>query len=327
MRVLFLFLDGIGLGKDAQDFNPFFTAKTPNLDALLNGKKLLASTPPLSNQCCTFRGIDALMGINGLPQSATNQATLVTGINFPKLLGYHYGPKPNQEITSYFLGESASVEASSESRSQNSTTYRSLFSKLTSRGCNVGLLNAYPDLYFQNINSRRRNHAVFPLAASAAGIRLLNQEELFTGKALSADFTGQGWRDHLGILDAPIISPYEAGERLSTLSENYDFSLFEYWESDIAGHKQDISRAIQVIEKIDQVLGGLLNSWNYEQGAILISSDHGNLEDLSTRKHTLNNVPALLIGDPEYQNRFNQKVSSIADITPIILEFIFMESI
>jgi 2,3-bisphosphoglycerate-independent phosphoglycerate mutase len=318
MRVLFLFLDGVGLGKDDTSTNPFSTASTPNLDQLLSGKKLMASSAPYRSSKCTLLGIDTQMGVSGLPQSATSQATLLTGINFAKILGFHYGPKPNFEISSFFSEGNLHNVLNSRKNTDLNFHGISIFTNLINSGHKVGLLNAYPDSYFVGVNSKRRNHGVIPLAASSAGVTLLNQDALFHGKALSADFTGQGWHDHLSLPQTPILTPFQAGEKLASLSLNYDFSLFEYWESDYVGHKQDLSKAIQLIEKLDQVLGGLLNSWDFENGVILITSDHGNLEDLSTRKHTINQVPALLIGKPLFQINFIQKIKSIEDITPFI---------
>ena len=81
-------------------------------------------------------------------------------------------------------------------------------------------------------------------------------------------------------------------------SRGYDLALFEYWITDIAGHQQDMQSAIDLLEMFDIVLGSLVRSWNGNEGLILITSDHGNLEDLSTRRHTQNEVPLLLIGTP-----------------------------
>lgn len=320
MRVLFLFLDGVGLGIDDPLINPFKSAKTPNLDQLLSGRKLLASNVPFQNSKCSIHGIDPLMGVPGLPQSATSQATLLTGINFSKRLGFHYGPKPNLDISNFFInGEKLnSTDKGEENRKELQST--SIFSKLKYIGKKAGFLNAYPSTYFEGINSKYRNHAVIPLAASTAGITLYNQDDLFMGKALSADFTGQGWHEHLGLPQTPVISPFQAGVKLTSLANNFDFSFFEYWESDYAGHKQDFSRAIQLIEKMDLVIGGLLETWNFKEGMILITSDHGNIEDLSTKNHTYNLVPAFLIGDSIYHELFVQKVKSIGDITPYLME-------
>jgi 2,3-bisphosphoglycerate-independent phosphoglycerate mutase len=44
------------------------------------------------------------------------------------------------------------------------------------------------------------------------------------------------------------------------------------------------------------VLEGLLAFWDLDQDLILVTSDHGNMEDLSTRRHTPAKVPGLVIG-------------------------------
>jgi len=317
MNVLFIFLDGIGLGEDDPEKNPFVSANSPTFDHLLSGSKLLAKNAPFLSRYCTMISIDAKMGVEGLPQSATGQATLLTGLNFPKLLGYHYGPKPNQEITELFI----SKREKSEQNPRNSKPI-SIFSHMAKAGKNACLLNAYPPTYFAGINSRKRNHSVIPLAAVSSGIRLFDQNDLIMGKALSADFTGQGWRDHLNINATPIISPGEAGILLATLSKEYRFSMFEFWETDIIGHKQNFSNAFKVIEKVDLVLDGLINNWDFENDGILITSDHGNMEDLTTRRHTFNQVPAIFIGPPAKHNNFSKKIRSIGDIAPFINELL-----
>jgi bisphosphoglycerate-independent phosphoglycerate mutase (AlkP superfamily) len=139
---------------------------------------------------------------------------------------------------------------------------------------------------------------------------------------MSADFTGLGWRDHLNIHETPIINPDEAGSLLSSLAKCYRFSLFEFWETDIIGHKQNFQNAYQVIEKFDRVLGGILNNWDFENYGILITSYHGNLEDLSTRRHTTNQVPAIFIGRSEIQSIFSENLRSIGDIAPFISELL-----
>mgnify|MGYP001592226516 CR=1 FL=1 len=69
----------------------------------------------------------------------------------------------------------------------------------------------------------------------------------------------------------------------------------------------------------DQVLAGLLEAWDDAAGVVLITSDHGNLEDLSTRRHTANPVPALVIGAPELRQRFTRGMRDLTDISPGIL--------
>src|SRR5512139_896874 len=101
MRVLFIFLDGIGLGEDQPETNPFSRAKMPNLNRLLGGRSLLKSGAPYHGQAASLLAVDPAVGVSGLPQSATGQGILLTGKNIPAALGYHYGPKPNPEVAAF----------------------------------------------------------------------------------------------------------------------------------------------------------------------------------------------------------------------------------
>lgn len=317
MNILFLFLDGVGMGDNNPDKNPFVSVKTPTLDHLLSGRKIISENAPFTSKYCSMLSIDAHMDVAGLPQSATGQATLLTGLNFPEILGYHYGPKPNPEISRFFEPNTLGDEKNLSDKREIS-----IFAQLSNSGKKACLMNAYPPSYFESIKTRKRNHSLIPLAVTSSGIRLFDQTDLILGKALSADFTGQGWHDHLNIQDIPILDPVEAGSLMAYLSNEFRFSMFEFWETDLVGHRQDFSKAHQVIAKFDLVLKGLLANWDYENNGILVTSDHGNLEDLSTRRHTNNQVPALFIGPPALQPYFSNKIHSIGDIAPFILELL-----
>jgi bisphosphoglycerate-independent phosphoglycerate mutase (AlkP superfamily) len=120
----------------------------------------------------------------------------------------------------------------------------------------------------------------------------------------------------LGYTDAPVMEPAHAGRTLGALAQEYDFALFEYWASDYAGHKQEMENAIQLMETFDAVLGGLVATW--DDGLILVTSDHGNMEDLSTRKHTAADVPALVIGDEAARDEFTRGMNDLTHIAPAI---------
>jgi 2,3-bisphosphoglycerate-independent phosphoglycerate mutase len=49
-----------------------------------------------------------------------------------------------------------------------------------------------------------------------------------------------------------------------------------------------------------------------------VTSDHGNMEDLSTRRHTDAQVPGLLIGSRAARQRFAEDLRSLADVAPAI---------
>lgn len=303
MKLLFLFLDGIGLGKDDPDINPFARADMPYLQSMLGGRKLTESAAPFESDIVSLHAIDPNLGVKGLPQSATGQAVLLTGINIPAELGYHYGPKPNPEVAQYLNGAT-------------------LFSKTVKAGKKTALLNAYPPRYFDGIDSGKRLYSSIPLALTNAGIPLFTEKDYFAGNALSADFTGEGWHEFLGFPDAPIFEPETAGNRLAELAGEYDFSFFEYWASDYAGHKQDMEWAVRQLEIVDGVLKGLFANWETANGLILLTSDHGNMEDLSTRKHTDADVPLLLFGDMNMRTEFKRDLKDLASIAPAISSFL-----
>ncbi len=304
--VLFLFVDGVGLGTNDPEINPLVAADMPNLHSLLDGQPLIANSIPFEGEFATILAVDASMGVTGLPQSASGQASLLTGLNVPQAIGRHYGPKPNPDITQILETDN-------------------LFKQIVQRQGRASLLNAYPPQYFQAIDSGRRLYSAIPLAAHSAGIELMTAEDLQSGEAFSVDFTGEGWAAQSSFPPAPVYSPHEAGRRLARISSKYDFTWFDYWISDYAGHKREMKQAIGLLESFDQVLGGIVESWQERQDLFVLTSDHGNLEDLSKRGHTDNPVPALLIGPAPLRQRFTQDLHDLSDFAPAVLRTIFPE--
>ncbi|HEY2980587.1 MAG TPA: hypothetical protein VGJ22_05365 [Anaerolineales bacterium] len=301
MRLLFIFMDGIGLGADDPNINPFARAAMPFLRGLLGGRALTRRAAPYEDERTTLLAADAGLGVSGYPQSATGQAVLLTGVNLPAALGYHYGPKPNADVAAYLGSEN-------------------LFARLTRAGKTSALLNAYPPRYFDGIDSGKRLYSSIPLAVTNAGLQLLTKDDYFEGRAMAADFTGEGWAGFLGYPQAPVFTPESAGTELARLAAQYDFAMFEYWASDYAGHKQDMPSAVAQLERFDGVLNGLLEHRDMTRDLVLITSDHGNMEDLSVRRHTDNAVPVLLFGDLRARQRFADGLTDLADIAPRIWE-------
>jgi 2,3-bisphosphoglycerate-independent phosphoglycerate mutase len=292
-------MDGIGLGENNQGINPFANAKMPNLNALLEGRSLFKESAPFHGEHASLLAIDPNVGVDGLPQSATGQAMLLTGVNVSAAIGYHYGPKPNPEVAAHLNGGT-------------------LFSRCVEAGKKTTLLNAYPPRYFDGIDSGKRNYSSIPMAVTNAGLELFRHEDYFAGRALSADFTGEGWRTMLGFPDAPVMDTHQAGRKLASLAMEYDFSLFEYWASDYAGHKQDMDTAVGLMESFDGVLGGLVENGKWSELLVVVTSDHGNMEDMSTRRHTDAMVPALVIGEKNAREEFTHDMKDITDIAPAI---------
>ncbi|MBL8058705.1 MAG: hypothetical protein JNK29_18520 [Anaerolineales bacterium] len=290
MHILFIFLDGVGLGADDPAHNPLAAAELPVLTGLLGGRRLLADTPRLETERALFIPADACLGVEGVPQSATGQAAILTGRNAPREVGGHWGPKPNAAVAALIERES-------------------LLARLAARGRRAALLSAYPPGYFTAIGTRRRNYSAVPLAFTRAGYRLMDLDDLRAGQAFSVDFTGHGWQSELKIPDVPVLDPRAAGRQLAQMARQYHFAFFEHWLTDVLGHRGTLAEGVRLLERLDAVLGGVLEAWDDEAGLLILTSDHGNLEDLRHRHHTRNAVPALAVG------RARAALAGLTDLT------------
>lgn len=298
MHILFLFLDGIGLGDDNPEHNPFAVAHMPNLTAMSGGKRWLRGIGRVETDRSTFIPTDAQMGIGGKPQSATGQATILTGLNVSDEIGMHYGPKPTPEV-------SAIIQRAS------------LFTRLTEAGHAAVLLNAFPPRFFKGIDSGKRLRSSVQMAVHAAGIPLMTEQNIYDKSALSVDFTGHGWQAQLGYDDTPLFEPAEAGAHLAMLARQREFTFFDHWVTDYIGHRGAMEDGVRHLEHFDAVMGGLFAAWDDANGLIIFTSDHGNMEDLSNRHHTENAVPTLIVGDAH--RSFAEGLQDLTHFTPAIL--------
>jgi hypothetical protein len=306
-HVLIFFMDGVGMGSADPETNPFVRASLPVLEDLLIKNWYLNEDSGGSGRVSTTRAslvaTDPNMGISGRPQSATGQATLLTGRNIPMLVGEHYGPKPNTPVA-------------------NLVKEDNLFKEVIASGGTAALITPYPKPYFDHINSGRRLLSSVPLAATSAGLDLMTAEDLRAGRAVSPGFTGKGWHEHLGYLDIPILTLNEAGEQIAEIAQTYNFSFFEHWPSDRSGHRGSIESAVEHLEFIDEVLGGLLENWNDENDLLIITSDHGNIEEKNHRQHSNNAVPTILVG--RNHQEYAREIANLSDIATVVRQFLHL---
>ncbi|HAJ36580.1 MAG TPA: peptidase [Chloroflexi bacterium] len=300
-RVLFLFLDGVGLGDDDPAVNPLAVDAYPTLAALLAGRRPVAATGRLSTAHAELIPTDACLGVAGRPQSATGQAAILTGINAAQRLGEHFGPRPDARVRT-ILDEG------------------SIFHRLTLAGRSAYFCNAYPQGYFDAVQRGRRLLSAVPYAATVAGQELLTYADLCAGRALSADFTGEGWRGELGYTDAPVYTPQEAGRVLWQLSQPHDFVFFEVWMTDVLGHARNRDGAVAFLARFDGFLAGLLAVADLTQTLIIVASDHGNVEDCRHGKHTTNPALTLLLGAD--RQRYAAQIVDLTSFAPVITAFL-----
>ncbi|NER79901.1 MAG: hypothetical protein F6K42_10015 [Leptolyngbya sp. SIO1D8] len=297
--IIFLFLDGVGLGEIDSD-NPLADSDNTPFIAHLLGNPLIENTSYYQADLL-LKPIDACLGVPGLPQSATGQTTLYTGQNAAKFRGQHQTGFANGSLRQL-------IEATG------------IFKQILASGGTATLANLYSPAYFEAIAQRRLRYAVGTLLNLTAQLPFRMQFEYEQGEAIFWDITGDLAHSR-GIVEAPI-SAQEAGRRLAHLGTQHTFTLFECFLTDFAGHAQDLKRAREVLQQVDAFIESIVNHLPTHV-TLLITSDHGNLEDLSTKCHTLNPVPLLAIGP---QAQAFQRVSDLTGITPAILDCLKLEA-
>lgn len=270
-RLLFVFLDGVGLGPSNTQVNPFAAAKTPFLRSLL-GDSLTETLSDITSDSLVFKAIDARLGVAGLPQSATGQSSLLTGVNAAECMGRHYGPWPGPTLKQLL-------------------EQGTLFSKFSAQG-GAQLANIYPPGFFAALESGRQRLNVPALAAQQAGVKLLTLESYLEGHGVSLDLTGR-YLQRLSP-DAPVRTPFEMGQQLAHFSHRARFTFLDIWMTDSVGHRGTFDEAVTLIESLDTFVAGVIDSIGGI--TLLVTSDHGNLEDKTIRTHTLANVPLLAFG-------------------------------
>ena len=300
-HVHLFFMDGVGLGGPEPDVNPFVTAALPHLTNLLGQNWYLNGNGRIRADRASLIPTDPNLGLPGRPQSATGQATILTGRNVPALVGEHYGPKPNAAVAAIIR-------------------QGTLFHETVAAGGQAALITPYPQPYFDAINSGRRLLSSVPLAATSAGLSLMTAADLRNGRAVSPDFTGDGWREHLGYDDIPRLTLPQAGRRIAAIAQTYHFSFFEHWPSDRSGHRGSLAQAVRHLEMLDEAIGGLLDAWDDGRGLLIITSDHGNIEDKSQRQHTRNPVPTILVGAAHAG--LAPSIHDLADIAAVVRRYL-----
>lgn len=293
MAIIFIFVDGIGLGKEHAD-NPFKDMPEGAFRLMTDDQPFIESVEPIERDRVIFKPIDALLGVEGLPQSGTGQATLFSGVNAATVLNRHFGPFPHSKIR-YLL------------------TKESLFHKAQARGNSCYFMNAYPDIFFKQAREKQR-WTCTTLMARSAGLSLNTEQDLRAERAITAEIINRSWRERLNI-DLPEISPEDAADRLLRIAREKKLILYEYFLTDKAGHAQDMEWAQQILGVLDRFLARLMDR-SSTQDSIVLSSDHGNMEDLSRKTHTLNPVPLFVQGPAA---EFFSKARSITDVTGGIL--------
>ena len=297
LHVILLFLDGVGIGKKDANINPFSRARMPTLTTLCGGELPYTPFKNKSTDRSEIIAINATLGVSGLPQSGTGQTAIFTGVNGAKKFGRHFGPH-------------------SPSILRQDIADKNIFHQLKTRGKSVVFANAFPQRFFEYTESGTRRLTVTTLSCRLAGIPLLTVHDLQRDEGISADFIRTQWPE-LGHPEIKPITSKTAGKHLAHIVAQHDFTLFEYWLTDHAGHSQKMAFAVDVLERFDEFLSGFIETFDPQNTLLMIISDHGNIEDLSTKSHTRNKVPCILVGAQRHQ--LVNRIKNLTHITPAII--------
>ncbi len=285
MKVIFTFIDGVGIGEKDRTANPVYSTEQHILAGLIDNARFQA---------------DASMGVEDLPQSATGQTTIFTGVNAPEVLNRHLSGQPTISL--------------------KKVIYKSnIFSELIKRGYKVTSSNVYRDEYLENmLNVKDRKHrpSVTSVMSMAAGIDFRTVNEFINENGVYHDITGDILKESEYKVEP--ITPQKAAQILYRLSRNYDFTLYEHFLTDIQGHKGDFDEAVKIIDRLDSFFAELIKQMDFEQDVLIITSDHGNIEDMSVHTHTMNKVPVIVLG--KKAENVKTEIHSLTDIMSFILE-------
>lgn len=298
MNALLIFLDGVGIGPRDAEVNPFAAARLPNLRALLGGRLPVADDLDGEGRIVSERAVlvaaDATLGVEGIPQSGTGQTTLLTGRNAAELYGRHFGPWVPTGLRA-MLAEA------------------NLLRRARDAGRAVAFANAYPVALIEADPRIFRRPAAPPLAARSADALVRDVPQLAVGDAVASSITNDRWRERMA--EVPPVSAEQAGRNLAAIARRAEVTLFAHYDTDHAGHRGGMEGAVAALERVDAFLGGLADALSPDT-LLVISSDHGNVEDVRGG-HTRNPVPVLALGAG--REALAARVRGIGDVTPAIL--------
>lgn len=291
-RVLFVFLDGVGVGEADPGVNAFAVARLPAFRALLDGRLPVAEhfsgERVLRGGRAVLVAADASLGVPGRPQSGTGQTALLTGRNAPALFGRHFGswvPTPLRPLLAR----------------------ESLLARAQWAGRSAAFANAHPP----GFGVERRPSAP-ALAAAAAGLLTRGGAELAAGAAVASSITNERWIEQVG--GVPAVGVGEAAAALLRISATADFTLFAHYDTDFVGHRGSLADAVAALERVDAFLGAIVAALPADT-LLVVGSDHGNLEDASTG-HTTNPVPVVAVGPG--REAVAARVRAITDVAPAL---------
>lgn len=301
MTVYLLFIDGVGLGEKAS-YNPWYTEPTPGIHNILGSPLVREAAGRVSTEVLLL-STDACLGVEGLPQSATGQATIFTGRNAPQAMGEHQSGLPFRRLREWVQREN-------------------LYLRAAVLGWRATFANAYTEEYFHLPKTKRGWVSVSTAAIQSSGQPLRMLDDLLEGNAVYHDLTR--WTLAKRRPEVEVIRPEKAAQDLLNIGVKQDLVVHEFFLSDLAGHRQDRELIAKVIQDYDRFLEEIIQRIGSDDTVVLVS-DHGNSEDFRFRTHTAAPVPTLVMGrsvEKAIQFTSSRETWDLTGITPLLLHLL-----
>lgn len=142
--------------------------------------------------------------------------------------------------------------------------------------------------------------------------------------------------------EKPEMRAIEIASRLVTEIKNnsYDFLLANFSNGDMIGHTGNFQACVKTLEIIDECIGKITQAILEQNGVLVITSDHGNVEemiDLMTGRvktsHTFNLIPFYLVSKEQRKIKSDKEIAALkreargllSDVAPTILELMGIE--
>ena len=279
MKLLFIFIDGVGMRPPAAD-NPVRPEVSPTLCRLMAEHAV---------------PVDTCLGVSGLPQSATGQTVIFTGTNAPAVMGRHCEGFPGPSLRKIIEDEN-------------------ILMALMRQGFHCRFADAYLIDHPDDLRARRFKSVTTVMALTRPEV-ISMREDLMEGAALSHDITGEVL--HEKNPEVPTVQPAEGARRLVQMARANDFTLFEFFLTDVAGHSRSLETAEKTLRTLDEFLAALLPLCEESGILTVMVSDHGNIEDMSAHGHTCNPVPLIAVGPRSEE--FLAGAKSLLDVYPRVL--------
>lgn len=309
--LIFIFLDGVGISGEREETNPFRLLASELIPFYFPIQKVVGLPFRL-------KAIDAVFGVPGIPQSGSGQTTLFTGIPYPRISGEHSGSYPTREMRR-LLSE------------------HNLLKQVIAKGHRARFFNAYPyhaDLFqpphlsldesgtvhfSQDFPTpfRRRISATTAMMLSI-GQKPSSEQDIQREQSLYQDFSNRSLIARGA--DLPELSPKQAGTILGRAGSALPgLTLYEFFLSDQTGHRGRLDDAVTLVRELEVFVSAVCTALDPNRHAVLICSDHGNIEEMDHPGHSRNPVPLWVWG--HRRNVIADRIESIADVTPSIVRY------